>query len=62
MSRVPMIMAGKAGGALRTGRFLNYDNKEHAKLLVSIAQLMGVTTINKVGNRQTDMGPLAGLL
>ena len=37
----PFIIAGKAGGALRTGRFLNYDKQEHAKLLVSIAQLMG---------------------
>ena len=25
------VMAGKAGGAMRTGRFLNYDGKEHAQ-------------------------------
>ena len=62
MSRVPMIMAGKAGGAMRTGRFLNYDGKEHAQLLVSVAQLMGMTTTTKVGNRQTSTGPLAGLV
>jgi hypothetical protein len=62
MDRVPFIMAGKAGGGLRTGRFLNYDYKQHAKLLVSIAHLMGMTTTTKVGNRQTDMGPLTGLL
>jgi hypothetical protein len=62
MTRVPMIMAGKAGGAMRTGRFLNYDGKEHAQLLVSVAHLMGMTTTTKVGNRQTSTGPLAGLV
>ena len=62
MTRVPMIMAGKAGGALRTGRFLNFDGKEHAQLLVTIAHLMGMTTTTKVGNRQTSTGPLAGLV
>ena len=62
MERVPFILAGKAGGALRTGRFLSYDKLEHAKLLVSVAQLMGLSTVNTVGNRQTSAGPLAGLL
>ena len=62
MERVPFILAGKAGGALRTGRFLSYDKQEHAKLLVSVAQLMGLSTANTVGNRQTSAGPLAGLL
>jgi hypothetical protein len=62
MDRSPFILAGKAGGALRTGRSLNYDYKQHAKLLVSVAHLMGLTTITKVGNRQTDNGPLTGLL
>jgi hypothetical protein len=62
MDRVPFILAGKAGGALRTGRFLNFDKQEHAKLLVSVAHLMGVTSVTKVGNRQTNMGPLTGLL
>ena len=54
MGRVPMILAGKAGGALRTGRFLNFDKQEHAKLLVTIAHLMGVTTTTKVGQPQPD--------
>ena len=44
MGRAPFIMAGKAGGGLRTGRFLNFDGKEHAKLLVAVAQLMGLST------------------
>jgi hypothetical protein len=55
-------MAGKAGGALRTGRFLNFDKQEHAKLLVGVAQLMGMSTLNSVGNRVTNSGALAGLV
>ena len=62
MGRAPFIIAGKAGGALRTGRFLNYDKQEHAKLLVSIAQLMGMSTLASVGNRAMNSGPLTGLL
>ena len=62
MGRAPFIMAGKAGGALRTGRFLNFDKQEHAKLLVSVAQLMGMSSLNSVGNRVMNSGPLAGLV
>ena len=40
----------KLGGALRTGRFLNFDNQEHVKLLVAVAQLMGMTSMTSVGN------------
>ena len=40
MDRSPLLLIGKAGGALRTGRFLNYDKQEHVKLLVSICQLI----------------------
>ena len=62
MGRTPFIMAGKAGGGLRTGRFLNFDKQEHAKLLVSIAQLMGMSSTNSVGNRVMNSGPLAGVV
>jgi len=62
MGRAPFIMAGKAGGALRTGRFLNFDKQEHAKLLVSVAQLMGMSSLNSVGNRVMNSGPLSGLV
>ena len=62
MGRTPFIMAGKAGGGLRTGRFLNFDGKEHAKLLVAVAQLMGLSSTTMIGDRQTSAGPLAGLV
>src|SRR5262245_37276633 len=51
MDRVPFVMAGKAGGKLVTQRFLNFDKQQHAKLLVSIAQIMGMD-ITGVGNRE----------
>ena len=47
---------------LRTGRFLNFDGKEHAKLLVAVAQLMGLSPTTMIGDRQTSAGPLAGLV
>ncbi|MFO7177247.1 MAG: DUF1552 domain-containing protein [Pseudomonadota bacterium] len=61
MDRVPFLMAGGAAGALRTGRNLNFDKQPHAKLLVSVAQIMGVET-NSVGNREPNSGPLPGLV
>jgi hypothetical protein len=60
MDRVPFVIAGKAGGVLRTGRYLNFSGQQHARLLVSIAQTMGMT-ITSVGNRQMNSGPLTGL-
>ncbi|HTN82579.1 MAG TPA: DUF1552 domain-containing protein [Sorangium sp.] len=61
MERVPFVMAGGARGALKGGRYLAHDGEDHAKLLVSIAQLMGLET-NSIGNRKRDSGPLSGLI
>ncbi len=61
MERVPLILAGKAGGALATGRNLNFDKQDHVKLLVSVAQLMGLSTTS-IGNIVASSGPLAGLV
>lgn len=55
MERVPFIVAGKTGGKLVTQRFLNYSGQQHVRLLVSIAQLMGVET-NSIGNRVQNSG------
>ena len=62
MDRSPLLMIGKAGGALQTGRFLNYDKQDHVKLLVSICQLMGMSSLTSVGDRIMNSGPLSGLL
>lgn len=60
MERAPFIMAGGAAGALKPGRWLSFDGQPHAKLLVSIARLMGLET-NTFGNRDVASGPLAGI-
>jgi hypothetical protein len=59
--RFPLVMAGGKNLGLRQGVFLNLDEKTpHVKLLVSIAQLMGLET-DTFGNRTMNSGPLAGL-
>jgi len=58
MDRAPFILAGGAAGALKAGRWLSFDGQPHAKLLVSIGQMMGLE-INTFGNRDIDSGPLA---
>lgn len=61
LNRWPAILAGGANMGLKGGRYLNVDKEPHAKLLVSVANLMGVETMN-VGNRAMNSGPLAGLV
>lgn len=55
--KVPYVMAGRAGGYFKTGRFLKYNNDSHSNLLVSIANAMGVAT-NSFGNPKYCTGPL----
>lgn len=59
----PFMLAGKAAGALpKTGRYLNFPAKTpHAKLLVSVAQLMGLP-LTSIGNIKMNSGPLDGLV
>ena len=56
-----MVIAGKAGGKLVTGRNLSFSGQQHAKLLVSIGQLMGLSSLTSVGDRSMNSGPLSGL-
>jgi len=66
-ARVPFVLAGRAGGALRTGRFLDFrrknagENEPHTKLLVSVAQALDVD-IDSFGYTGRGTGPLSGLL
>ena len=58
---VPFITAGGLGGALQTGRYLNYaPTVEHNRLLVSICNLMGAKNVMSHGNVDPGQGPLAG--
>jgi hypothetical protein len=56
---MPFVLAGRAGGALPTGRLLRYDSHAHSDLLTSIAHAMG-DPIASFG--ESAAGPLPGLL
>ena len=58
----PYVLAGRAGGALSTGRFLRFDgNVPHNNLLLSLIHAMGQDD-SSFGNPDWCTGPLAGLL
>ena len=58
----PYVLAGQAGGALRTGRFLSYTGDlPHNNLLVSVLQAMDVP-VTKFGKEEWCTGALTGLL
>ena len=59
---VPFVTAGGAGGKLKTGRYLQFDKVEHNRLLVSVAQLMGVPELEKFGGSDAKTGNLAGFM
>lgn len=59
---IPTVVAGRAGGKIETGRFLNFPNKvSNQNLYVSVLQAMGVDT-DTFGDPGTVDGPLQGLL
>ena len=57
---VPFVLAGRAGGFLRTGRYLDFKGTSHQALLVTMCQAMGLDT-QAFGDPAVSMGPLAGL-
>jgi hypothetical protein len=64
LSLMPYVLAGKAGGKIRTGRYLDYSNarKDSNQLLVSIAHAMGADDLTAFGDPSGATGPLAGLV
>lgn len=60
-NNMPFILAGGGAGGFIGGRNLNYDGAAHNKILVSIAQYMGVN-ISSFGTEDDSPGPLPGLL
>jgi hypothetical protein len=56
---MPFVLAGRAGGAIRTGRLLQYNYERHGNLYVAMAQALG-QNISNFGD--SSSGPLAGLL
>jgi hypothetical protein len=56
---MPFVLAGGAGGAIRTGRLLQFPYQRHSDLLIGIAHAMG-QNITWFGDASS--GPLPGLL
>jgi hypothetical protein len=58
----PYVLAGKAGGALQTGRFLRFDgNVPHNNLLLSLIHALGQADTS-FGDPDWCTGPLTGLV
>jgi hypothetical protein len=58
---MPFVLVGGAGGALETGRYLTYEGDAHNRLLVSVAQMMGLEDVETYGSTDGGRGPLARL-
>jgi hypothetical protein len=59
---IPLVLAGRAGGVLQTGRYIDYGEARHNGLLVSICNLMGLPEVTSFGTLDDGSGPLAGLV
>jgi hypothetical protein len=60
----PAVLAGRLGGKLKTGRFIDYgaDSKlTQSNLLVSLCHAMGLPHIESFGNLPSGKGPLPNL-
>lgn len=64
LTRMPYVLAGKAGGQLNTGRVWGSENspKDNNQLLVSLAHLMGAQDVTSFGDESGATGPLPDLL
>jgi hypothetical protein len=58
---VPFIFAGPASGALQPGRYLQYQQEPHSKLLVSMCQAFGIE-VDTFGDPSTGRGGLDRLV
>ncbi len=61
---MPYVLAGSAGGKIRTGRFIDYGStkKDNNQMLVSIANAMGATDVTSFGDASGATGPLPNLV
>jgi hypothetical protein len=59
---IPWVLAGSAGGYLKTGRFLSYGDQPHNNLLLSVCHAMGFDETRSFGVPELCTGPLPGLL
>jgi hypothetical protein len=57
---MPLVLAGKLGGKLKTGQWLKVPSQPHNNLLVSMLNLFGMS-VTKFGHPNYNTGALAGL-
>jgi hypothetical protein len=62
LTPTPCVVAGRGGGALKTGRFLRFDGRTHWfwNMLVSVAHVLGLKSMQRIGPDYGTDGPLAG--
>lgn len=63
LTMMPYVLAGSAGGAIETGRFLDFSSnrRDNNQLLVSIGRALGDVELNAFGDASGATGPLAEL-
>ncbi len=59
---LPFILAGKAGGALKTGRFIDFKNMSHGRLYAAVTHLMGMPQDAWGESKYNQGGPASQLL
>ncbi|HET7540083.1 MAG TPA: DUF1552 domain-containing protein [Polyangiaceae bacterium] len=63
LTMMPYVLAGSAGGAFSSGRYLDFSSarKDNNQLLVSIAHAMGASDLTSFGDASGATGPLSVL-
>lgn len=57
---IPFLLAGRAGGSVRTGQYLSFGTRPHNDLLTSVCQAMGLST-QSFGDARFNTGPIGEL-
>jgi hypothetical protein len=58
--QIPFVVAGNYQGKLRTGRWIQYEQRAHNDLFLSLMQLFGSDAVT-FGNAAVNGGPLTNL-
>lgn len=61
-TEIPFVLAGSGGGALQTGRYLQYTDAAHNDLYIALLHAFGKTDAVSFGLPQLSTGPLSGVL
>jgi hypothetical protein len=58
---IPFVMAGKAGGTVRTGQLLTFKDRPHNDLLLTLCRALGLNQ-SSFGDARFNSGPISELL